>query len=54
MTDTLPGCFSLRRPLPPNKCETCRFREDCQKYVNKDVLKAILGKIAEAKAVLKG
>jgi len=39
---TLPGCFTLKRPMPPNKCENCKYREDCGKFVRKDKLKPIL------------
>ena len=50
---TLPGCFSLGKPLPPNRCETCRYREDCKKYVPKTKLQAILAKLEKLEAVLR-
>jgi len=51
--DTLPGCFSLGKPLPPNRCETCRYREDCRKYIRKGALKAVLARIEEIERKLK-
>jgi len=52
---TLPGCFSLYpKPLPPNRCENCPYREDCQKFVSKEALKPILAKLAELKQTLQG
>jgi len=50
---TLPGCFSLGKPLPPNRCETCKYCEDCRKYIRKDVLKAVLARIEEIEQKLK-
>jgi hypothetical protein len=50
---TLPGCFSLRKPLPPNRCETCRYREECKKYVLKVALQPILAKLERLETVLR-
>jgi hypothetical protein len=53
--DTLPGCFALYpKALLPNSCSTCRFREDCQKYVRRDALKLILLKIEDLERKLRG
>jgi hypothetical protein len=51
---TLPGCFTLKRPMPPNRCETCRYREDCGRYVRRDTLTDVLRAVKEAKAIAKG
>ncbi|MEM3760227.1 MAG: hypothetical protein QXZ02_03835 [Candidatus Bathyarchaeia archaeon] len=48
---TLPGCFAIGKPTAPNKCETCPFKDDCQKFIPK---KLVLEKIAEAKRILRG
>jgi len=50
---SLPGCFSLNRALPPNRCETCRHREDCKKYVKKDTLKEILARLDQIEQKLR-
>jgi putative component of membrane protein insertase Oxa1/YidC/SpoIIIJ protein YidD len=53
--NTLPGCFTLYpKALPPNNCSTCRFREDCQKYMRKEALKLILTKIEDLEQKLRG
>jgi hypothetical protein len=51
--DSLPGCFAINKPLPPNKCETCRYREDCKRFVPKAKLEPILSKILEIEAKLR-
>jgi multimeric flavodoxin WrbA len=56
MTDgnSLPGCFTLKKAIPPNQCETCKFADACKKYVAKDRLKPLVSKILEAEAILRG
>lgn len=26
--ESLPGCIGLRKPIPPNRCDDCRFHND--------------------------
>ena len=51
---TLPGCFSLRTPTAPNRCETCKFADACKKYVAKERLKPLVSKILEVQEILRG
>jgi len=50
---TLPGCFAIGKPIPPNRCQNCPYRADCRKYVRKEDLKPILAKIEEIEAIIK-
>jgi len=52
--NTLPGCFSLRKPIPPNSCENCPVKDDCQKYVAKAALKTILIEVEGIQEILRG
>jgi len=55
MNDTLPGCIGYYgKPIRPNQCENCPFKDDCKKYVPKEQLKPVLLKIFEIKQVLRG
>jgi hypothetical protein len=51
---TLPGCFSLGKPLPPNRCETCRYAGECRRFVRKDTLKEILVRLDQIEQKLRG
>jgi len=51
---TLPGCFALGKPIAPNKCENCKFREDCKRYIPKDALKPLFAKILELQSIVRG
>jgi len=52
---TLPGCIGyFGKPISPNNCAKCHYIELCKKVVAKEKLQAILAKIEEIQAVLKG
>jgi hypothetical protein len=56
MTDSnsLPGCFTLQKAIPPNQCETCKFADDCKKYIAKERLKPLVSQILEVEELLRG
>jgi len=55
---TLPGCFGLKKPLPPNNCKNCQFREDCSRYVPRTTLKPLIAHalqiVERAEATIQG
>jgi len=63
MTDlnSLPGCFALHKPTPPNNCPSCPVKPLCKKVILKTELTALLERMAKVEeaerrieAVLRG
>lgn len=44
--NTLPGCLGYyKNPIPPNMCESCRYRKVCRRVISMERYKEILEKI---------
>ena len=52
--DSLPRCFALHKPVPPNDCENCAVRGLCYKVILKSDLKPILERVEKIERIIRG